>query len=155
MKTEVIRSSRRKKTVEARITDGVMRIRIPATMSAAEEAHWVEKMRHRFAKQLSRDDIDLPARARRLADAHDLPVPVSIRFTSRQTMRWGSCSPASRTIRLSDRLTQYPRRVLDYVIVHELAHLAIPNHSADYWRLVNRYKLAERARGFLIAKQES
>ena len=56
------------------------------------------------------------------------------------------------TIRLSDRLAPWPPWVRDYVLVHELAHLAVPDHSPAFWRLVDRYPLSERARGFLIAK---
>jgi predicted metal-dependent hydrolase len=37
-------------------------------------------------------------------------------------------------------------------VMHELAHLEVPSHSPRFWRLVDRYPLAERARGFLIAK---
>ena len=56
------------------------------------------------------------------------------------------------SIRLSDRIASYPAWVRDYVLIHELVHLAVPSHSAAFWRLVARYPLAERARGFLIAK---
>jgi predicted metal-dependent hydrolase len=66
--------------------------------------------------------------------------------------RWGSCSPATGAIRISDRLAAYPSWVRDYVIVHELGHLTHASHSDAFWRLVNRYPLAERARGYLIAK---
>jgi predicted metal-dependent hydrolase len=53
---------------------------------------------------------------------------------------------------LSLQLSEYPTWVRDYVIVHELAHLIVPDHSPDFWDLVNRYPMTERARGFLIAK---
>jgi hypothetical protein len=42
--------------------------------------------------------------------------------------------------------------VLDYVLVHELAHLLVETHGPDHDDLVNRFPLAERARGFLVAK---
>jgi predicted metal-dependent hydrolase len=45
-----------------------------------------------------------------------------------------------------------PEWVRDYVIIHEVAHILEPNHSKAFWDIVYRYKLAERARGFLIAK---
>jgi len=41
--------------------------------------------------------------------------------------------------------------VRDYVIIHELAHLVRPDHSPAFWKLVQRYKLTERARGYLMA----
>jgi predicted metal-dependent hydrolase len=66
-----------------------------------------------------------------------------------QQRRWGSCTPADRSIRLSSRLQGMPEYVVDYVLVHELAHLVEPSHDARFWALVARYPRAERARGFL------
>jgi predicted metal-dependent hydrolase len=55
-------------------------------------------------------------------------------------------------VRISERVAGFPRWVLDYVIVHELAHLSVPGHTPEFWEMVGRYPLTERARGFLIAK---
>lgn len=152
MEVEVVRSPRRRKTVEARQVGDVLRVSIPATMTAAEEAHWVERMQRRFERRQRSTEIELPARARSLADRFGLPYPDTIRWVDNQRRRWGSCTPISGTVRLSRRLAGYPRWVVDYVIVHELAHLVEPYHDAAFWSLVSRYPRAERARGFLIAK---
>ncbi len=152
---EVVRSTRRRKTVQARVVGGVLRVHVPAHLTAEEEARWVEEMRDRVARKRSASHIDLPARAARLARRHDLPSPAEIVWSDRQQSRWGSCTVGERRIRLSNRLAECPAWVLDYVIVHELAHLAVPGHGPDFWALVKRYPLTERARGYLIAKDES
>ncbi len=126
---------------------------IPAAMTAAEEAHWVTVMTRRFELELKSADVDLIASASRLAKSLDLPEPREIVFSDRQLRRWGSCSPDTGRIRISRRVVDFPSWVVDYVIVHELAHLQETNHSQAFWVLVNRYELAERARGYLIAKQ--
>lgn len=152
MDVEVVRSTRRQKTVEARQVDGRLRISIPATMTRAEEARWVQEMTRRFERRSLAIPIDLTERAQVLAQRHSLPLPASIRWVENQRTRWGSCTTSTGAVRLSTALASYPRWVLDYVIVHELAHLVEPNHSPAFWALVARYPRAERARGFLIAK---
>ncbi|MDQ1462801.1 MAG: hypothetical protein QOI08_4285, partial [Actinomycetota bacterium] len=64
---------------------------------------------------------------------------------------WGSCTPEDGAIRVSSRLAPYPSWVLDYVLVHELAHLVVASHGPAHDELVDRFPLAERARGFLVA----
>jgi predicted metal-dependent hydrolase len=152
MKVEVVRSARRRKTVQARLVEGVLRIHIPASMSPDEESRWVSEMVVRMERRTSAARFDLAARARGLARQYGLGVPASIRWVDNQESRWGSCTPAARTIRISSRLAREPAWVVDYVIVHELAHLSVSGHGPRFWRLVERYPLAERARGFLIAR---
>lgn len=148
---EVIRSERRVKTVSARIVDGVIRVRIPAWMSAAEEQKFVDDVVTRIEQERRSHAIDLDARAARLADDYGLPRPESIRWSKTQRQRWGSCSVHSGDIRISDRLVDVPPWVLDHVIIHELAHLEVADHSPAFDALVNRYPLAERATGYLMA----
>lgn len=154
MRVEVLRSPKRRKTVQARVVADVLRLSIPATMTRAEEEHWAQEMLRRFERRSRVDELDLWRRAAALAERYDLPLPTSIRFVDNQASRWGSCTPTDGTIRLSSRLAGFPPWVLDYVIVHELAHLVVPRHDLRFWQLVRRYPRAERARGFLIAKSE-
>ncbi len=76
----------------------------------------------------------------------------SIEFVSNQNRVRGSCTPANGTIRISHKLKDMPKWVLDYVILHEMSHLLYPDHSKKFWNKVEEYKYCERARGFLIAK---
>ena len=154
MEVRVVRSARRRKTVEAKLVDGVIRLAIPAELTDAEEAHWVEVMRERFLRKAATDDVDLVARAHTLAGDYDLPEPTTIEWSEQQRALWGSCSVQTGRVRIASRLIGFPLWVLDYVVVHELAHLVEPRHTRRFWDLVNRYPLAERARGYLIAKGE-
>jgi predicted metal-dependent hydrolase len=152
---EVRRSRRRRRTVSAYRDGDTIVVMIPATMTRAQEAEWVEAMvarleRSEQRKQLS--DDDLMRRAIRLTDRHlgGLAVPESVRWVDNQTSRWGSCTPGDRTIRLSSRLQGMPVWVVDYVLVHELAHLLEAGHDASFWAWVDRYPQAEKAKGYLL-----
>jgi predicted metal-dependent hydrolase len=149
---EVVRSTRRRRTVSAEQIGGVVRISIPASMTKAEEEEWVGLMLRKFRRKTAADVVDLHERAARLAERHKLPTPVSVRWVDNQHARWGSCTPSDGTIRISNKLAELPTWVLDYVLVHELAHLTQPGHGRRFWALVNRYPRAERARGYLMAK---
>ena len=154
---QVVRSTRRKRTVSARLAGTRLEVRIPATMSAVEEREVVERFVRRFRAQAKqRDSLDSAALARR-ADAlnqryFDGKLRItSVRYVTNQQRRFGSCSVNTGRIRIADRVAKLPTWVRDYVLMHELAHLVQPNHSPAFWRIVNRYPLTERARGYLMA----
>jgi predicted metal-dependent hydrolase len=149
---EVTRSKKRKRSVGAQLVGDTLRIAIPSWMSSDDEAHWVGEMSRRFARKQSTDRIDLTERAASLARRHRLDRPTEIRWSDDMTSRWGSCTPATATIRISTRIAAFPDWVIDYVIVHELAHLHVAGHGADFWSLVQRYPRSERAIGYLMAK---
>jgi hypothetical protein len=155
MEVTVIRSPKRRKTAQARLVEGRLEVRIPARSTKAEEAQFVETFRRRFERAGRSQQIDLTARARTLARRLDLPEPTEIRWVTNQDHRWGSCTPSTGVIRISDRLAHLPLWVVDHVVVHELAHLVIRRHDARFRALVARYPLAERAEGFLIARSGS
>ena len=152
MEVVVIRSAKRRKTAQARMVEGRLEVRIPARSTKAEEARLVEVFRRRYARTNASEGVDLAARAARLAKRFDLPAPTEIRWVTNQAHRWGSCTPTTGVIRLSDRMATYPPWVIDAVIVHELAHLVEHSHGAAFQALARRYPLLERAEGYLIAK---
>lgn len=127
---------------------------IPARMSAAEEKRWVTVMLDKLAAQESRrrlGDDGLTVRATQLSAQYlgGRAIPRTVRWVTNQNSRWGSCTPAEGSIRLSHRLQGMPEYVVDYVLLHELAHLLVPGHGSDFWKLLESYPRTERARGYL------
>lgn len=152
----IIRSAKRRKTVGARLEDGVLVIRAPATIRDEELAPIIDSLKKRMkrrAKNVSQSDEALEKQARELNRKYfDGRLKwQSVRYVTNQNSRFGSCTPDDGTIRLSHRLAGMPSWVRDYVLVHELAHLVEANHGPRFWELVNRYPLTERARGYLMA----
>ncbi|WP_074995100.1 M48 family metallopeptidase [Streptomyces prasinopilosus] len=151
---EVRRSARRRRTVSAYREGDRTVVLIPARMSEAEEKRWVDVMLDKLAAQESRralGDTGLTERAERLSAQYfdGRARPRSVRWVTNQNTRWGSCTPAEGSIRLSHRLQGMPEYVVDYVLCHELAHLLVPGHGPGFWRLLEAYPKTERARGYL------
>lgn len=156
---EVRRSARRKRTVNAVFRDGVAVVSIPAHFTKAQEAEWVQRMVDRLETKTAAPPAADPAEAHsglaeRAAELSRQYLggaarPVSVRWVGNQNSRWGSATPARGTIRLSDKLIGMPQWVVDYVLLHELAHLIEGSHSRKFWRLLQSYPHTETAKAYL------
>ena len=151
---EVRRSRRRRRTVAAYRENDKVVVLIPARLSVAEEQEWVATMLARLERSERRRRPSDAALERRAADLSERYLdgkarPTTVRWVDNQNSRWGSCTPSDGSIRLSSRLQGMPAWVIDYVLVHELAHLLESGHTAAFWTWVDRYPRAERAKGFL------
>lgn len=156
MDIQIKRSDNRAKTVTARERDGVIEILAPASMSEAELMPIIERLTKRLAGRKQRATVDDAGLEKRAQELNRLYFEGklkwnSIRWVTNQNTRNGSCTPSNGTIRISHRLATMPRFVLDYVLVHELAHLLEANHGPRFWKLVSRFPRSERARGYLMA----
>jgi predicted metal-dependent hydrolase len=151
---EVRRSRRRTATVSA-YRDGERTIvAIPARFSRAQEREWVAKMLARLEDKERRrrpSDEELAARARELSVKYldGKARPASVRWSGNQGRRWGSCTLLDGSIRISTRVQGMPGWVLDYVLLHELAHLLHAGHGPEFWKILEAYPRTDRARGFL------
>jgi len=127
---------------------------VPARFTAAEEREWVALMIGRLERRETRrrpTDASLEHRAATLSRRYldGSATATSVRWVDNQHARWGSCTVDDGAIRLSSRLQGMPTWVVDYVLLHELAHLIEPGHGPAFWSLVERYPRSARARGYL------
>ena len=151
----IITSRKRRRTVAARLRSGVLELMVPATMPVVERQHWAEVMSKRLERSAARrrpTDQRLEERARRLNQRH---FDGRLKWTSigfaQMDHQWGSCSFTEGAIRIARRAAELPDWVIDYLLVHELAHLVQSDHGHDFHELENRYPLTERAKGYLLA----
>jgi predicted metal-dependent hydrolase len=117
---------------------GLMEVRVPPGQS-------VESVLEAWLRREARKVL-----ARRVADfAPVVGVSVPVLTIRSQVSRWGSASRSGR-VSLNWRLILTPPEVLDYVVIHELAHLVVPGHSKRFWSLVRRHAPeSDRARAWL------
>jgi hypothetical protein len=150
---EIRASARRRKTGVAFWEGGHVVVVVPERMSRATRDSFADQLVKQLLERTGRrhaSDAGLAARAAALADHYlDGIRPSSIRWSSRQQRRWGSCSLHSREIRIASRLQTVPEWVLDGVIVHELAHLLEAGHTARFHEIANRYPRQGEAHTYL------
>lgn len=157
----IIVSERRTRTMSGRFVAGSLEVRVPIGVPDEVISRFVTKVRQKedARRALGTGPVDRAAqnealhrRALALSRTYfgGLLVPTRVQYVTNQATLHGSCSVRTGEVRVSHRLAAMPSWVRDYVLVHEIAHLQVPNHSRAFWRLVARYPLMERARGFLM-----
>jgi len=150
---EVRTSTRRRKTATAFWEGSRIVVVVPAHLRGRDRTQMVDWLVGRVLAKRPRaggSDQALAERAAELADRYVEGVrPASIRWVTNQGKRWGSCTTATREIRISHRLRSVPDWVLDATIVHELAHLLHADHSAGFHQVANRYPRQQEAALFL------
>ena len=133
----------------------MLELLVPANMPHAEREHWAEVMSRRLQRRDERSrpsDERLAARAGVLNRRHfDGRLRWSSIGFAEMNHQWGSCTFTDGSIRIARRAAALPDWVLDYLLVHELAHLVHSDHGPEFHALENRYPLTERAKGYLLA----
>lgn len=156
MEYTILRSNRRTLALEVK-RDGSVWVRAPFVCRTGEiekfvcsHQKWIEKARLRQSKrtdpaELSEAEIAalrqkakeiLPERVRYFSELTGLS-PVSVKITSAKT-RFGSCS-GKNAICFSLYLMRFSDKAIDYVVLHELAHIKYKNHSAAFYSYIERF----------------
>ena len=167
---ELVRS--RRKTLAVQVTrEGRVIVRAPLRLAkyridrfVTEHTNWItraladqqsrreahpEPDAEKQAELIRRAKTELPPKVRYYADLMGLH-PTGLKITSART-RFGSCS-GKNSICFSWRLMDYPEPAIDYVVVHELAHIAHHDHSPQFWALVERYLPDYRQRRAMLRR---
>ena len=155
---DIRRSKRRKKTISGRMNGEQMVVMIPHRLNPTDMFLAVHNMVERLSRKTQvtvETNDELLIRAQRLNQRHleNRATVAEIKWVTNMDRQWGSCSPKSNRIRISHRLQVVPDYVLDTVIIHELVHTFVPNHSKEFYRWAERAPHYERARGYLEAFQ--
>jgi hypothetical protein len=152
VKVKIIKSIKRRRTVSARVVGDILEVRVPLLLPGSE----IERVTAIFLKKAQArnaigSDEFLAKRAIFLYSRYfskRLPN-FQISWSKKQKKGFGVCYPKTKNIRISQRLSKVPLWVLDYIIIHELAHLKHSNHGSGFWQQVKKYPKTEKAQGFL------
>ncbi len=157
MEITVVRSKKRKRTISARLINGVMVVQVPVSISETQLQPIITSLRLRIENKRLKEELnskkelqDIFLKLNRDYFAGKLAVG-QIGYVTDQVSKFGCCNCRSGEIRISHRVSAMPKWVKEYVVMHEMAHLVEANHGTDFWVLVNRFPYTERARGYLTA----
>ncbi len=151
-----------KRNSSGTIKDGQIILYISSRAPRAEQARHIEVLTEKLEVKLAQAKAKALADGKRIAPPPGLtPSPIQtndqlsewadqinqrfyrfaamgeVRFR-KQASRWGSCSGRTRNLQISERLRGGPHELLEYVLIHEIAHLGEFNHSDRFWSLVER-----------------
>ncbi|HVT78183.1 MAG TPA: SprT-like domain-containing protein [Acidimicrobiales bacterium] len=151
---EVRVSTKRRKTVAAYWEGERIVIVFPQRVPKRDRQAYVDELAAKLIAGRAKarpTDAELHARAAYLSRTylHNAARPMSVQWSTRQNSRWGSCTAADGSIRISARLQGAPQFVVDAVLVHELAHLVHSDHSSEFYELANRFPRQRDADLFL------
>jgi predicted metal-dependent hydrolase len=157
MEVKVVRSPRRRRTVSARIVKDILLVHAPMTISDRKLEEIVINFKAKFERKRLNQELnrsknleEISARLNQKYFDNNLKIN-SIEYVTNQNCKFGCCNYRDARIRISDKVSVMPQWVKEYVVLHEMAHLIEPNHGKSFWDIVGRYRLAERAKGYLIA----
>ncbi|MNJ91250.1 WLM domain protein [compost metagenome] len=126
------------KKIFVSVTDDQLLLHIPrdewsANTPIQEHPTALKEIRHFYKREAEKLLLE---RVKHWSTSMSL-FPSQVKFREQKT-RWGSCS-SKKIINLNWRLVVFPQDIIDYVIVHELAHLQHMDHSPRFWSLVEKY----------------
>lgn len=108
---------------------------VPGRIEPDSRVGYVTDFLEKWYKSRAQNIIEerVAVHARRMGD-----VPSQIRIRSPRRL-WGSCHPVKRVVHFNWKLVMAPLEVLDYVVVHELSHMKVADHSRRFWSVVERF----------------
>ena len=125
---ESLKRGKEFKVLSPSSSHNILQIPFKEKIKAPPVQSWIREQIDRIVKK--RATVFLPTRATELAQQHHIPIQkVQVR---KSLTRWGSCGN-NNTINLSYYLLFLPIHLIDYAILHELAHIKIKDHSKAYW----------------------
>jgi predicted metal-dependent hydrolase len=146
---------KRVKNINARLRETTLSVSAPLNTPQTTLDKVIPDLARRLVRRVHARQVNAEEDALALARAvaarfANRPEVAEVLFVTTQEARWGSYSPATRTIRLHAALRRMPRWVLEAVVAHELAHVIHQDHSPAFWKLLRRVcPDTDRARAFL------